>query len=53
MAINLNQEIIDRINYAYLNIDGSIDFPNSYDGDILKLAYQAATESLSIKEGKL
>lgn len=33
----LQQEIKDRINYFYLQIDGSYDFPNSKEGDLLKM----------------
>jgi hypothetical protein len=33
----LQKEINDRINYFYLQIDGNYDFPNSKEGDLLKM----------------
>lgn len=47
--MNYLQEAKDRIEYAYLQIDGTIDFPNSYDGDILKLIYSELKELESRK----
>jgi len=35
-------EARDRIHYQYLNIDGTVDYPNSFDGDILRLVVKAA-----------
>lgn len=40
------QEIINRVHYMYMTIDGKIEFPNSYDGDVLKIAYKLAKEVL-------
>lgn len=37
-----NQEVIDRVHYMYAKIDGTIEFPNSYEGDLLKIAYNNA-----------
>ncbi len=37
------QEVIDRINYFYLQTDGSLKFPNSADGDILRMVYKLLT----------
>lgn len=48
MTIDLNKEVINRICYMYQNIDGSIDFPNSYDGDVLKIAHKASKQSLKL-----
>ena len=48
MTIDLNKEVINRICYMYQNIDGSIDFPNSYDGDVLKIAHKASKKSLEL-----
>lgn len=31
------KEIKDRINYFYLQIDGEYDFPNSKEGDLIKM----------------
>ena len=31
-----HQEIIDRVHYMYLQTDGTIEFPNSFEGDLLK-----------------
>ncbi|CAB4151203.1 hypothetical protein UFOVP585_4 [uncultured Caudovirales phage] len=46
------QEVIDRIEYKYKQMDGTIDFPNSYEGDVLRIAYKTAkaTPSLIHKE---
>lgn len=44
------QEIIDRIRYRYTHIDGEIVFPNTFDGDVLKIAYRLAYEVL--EDGK-
>ena len=48
MDFDLNREVINRICYMYQNIDGSIDFPNSYDGDVLKIAHKASKKSLEL-----
>lgn len=37
-------EIVDRIHYMYLQTDGSIDWPNSFEGDLLKTSYKLAKE---------
>ena len=36
------REIRDRVVHFYGRNDGSIDFPNSCEGDLIKLAYRAA-----------
>lgn len=36
----LKQEIIDRMNHFYLQTDGSMKFPNSCEGDLLKLVHK-------------
>jgi hypothetical protein len=36
----LLKEIEDRLNYFYLQTDGTMNFPNSAEGDILKLVFQ-------------
>lgn len=41
-----HQEIINRIEHMYRDIEGNINFPNSYDGDVLKIAYKSARASL-------
>ena len=40
------KNIIERVQYMYLKTDGTIEFPNSYDGDLLKLSYKLAIEIL-------
>lgn len=41
-----HQEIIDRVHYMYLQTDGTIEFPNSFEGDLLKIAYGIAVQSI-------
>lgn len=41
-----HQEIIDRVHYMYLQTDGTIEFPNSFEGDLLKIAYENAVQSI-------
>lgn len=41
-----HQEIIDRINYQYTDINGNVNFPNSFEGDVLKIAYKTAVAAL-------
>lgn len=41
-----HQEIIDRVHYMYLQNDGTIEFPNSFEGDLLKIAYGTAVQSM-------
>lgn len=41
-----HQEVIDRIEYMYKDIDNNINFPDSFDGDVLKIAYESAKASL-------
>ena len=36
-------EVVDRLNYFYRRIDGTLVFPNSPDGDILRMVYRAMT----------
>lgn len=38
--MNLEKEIKDRLNYFYKRVDGTMTFPNSAEGDILKLVYK-------------
>lgn len=40
------QEIIDRVHHMYLQTDGTIEFPNSFEGDLLKIAYGTAVQSI-------
>lgn len=44
-----HQEIIDRINYQYTDINGNVNFPNSFEGDVLKIAYKTAVAALKPK----
>ncbi|MDH5055812.1 hypothetical protein [Enterococcus faecalis] len=46
-----HQEIIDRVHHMYLQTDGIIEFPNSFEGDLLKIAYGTAVQS--IKQSQL
>lgn len=46
-----HQEIIDRVHHMYLQTDGTIEFPNSFEGDLLKIAYGTAVQS--IKQSQL
>lgn len=41
-----HQEVINRIEYMYKDVDGNINFPNTFDGDVLKIAYKSAKASL-------
>lgn len=41
-----HQEIIDRVHHMYLQTDGTIEFPNSFEGDLLKIAYGTAVQSI-------
>lgn len=38
-AEELLKEIYDRLNYFYRRTDGTMNFPNSAEGDILKIVY--------------
>lgn len=38
------QEFLDRCQHFYAQIDGSFEWPNSREGDLLKIAYQALRE---------
>ncbi|WP_430394871.1 hypothetical protein [Enterococcus faecalis] len=46
MSELIHQEIIDRVHYMYLQTDGTIEFPNSFEGDLLKIAYGTAVQSI-------
>lgn len=35
------KEIQDRLTYFYLQTDGSYDFPNSREGDLLKMVHRS------------
>jgi len=39
-ASELKKELLDRLKYFYLQLDGSMNFPNSAEGDILKMTYK-------------
>lgn len=41
-----HQEIIDWVHHMYLQTDGTIEFPNSFEGDLLKIAYGTAVQSI-------
>ncbi|HAP5383585.1 TPA: hypothetical protein IUZ93_001820 [Enterococcus faecalis] len=41
-----HQEIIDRVHHMYLQTDGTIEFPNSFEEDLLKIAYGTAVQSI-------
>lgn len=43
-TFNGKSEFINRVNYAYLQTDGTIKYPNSYDGDALKIGYREIEE---------
>jgi hypothetical protein len=36
----LRREILDRMNHFYRQVDGSMKFPNSCEGDLLKMAHK-------------
>ena len=38
-AKDLSSELINRMNFFYKQVDGSILFPNSAEGDLLKMVY--------------
>lgn len=40
--MNYHQEVIDRVHYNYLTTRDSLDFPNSFEGDLIKIAYTSA-----------
>lgn len=40
--MDYHQEVIDRVHYNYLTTRDSLDFPNSFEGDLLKIAYTSA-----------
>lgn len=42
----LRQEIIDRMNHFYRQIDGSMKWPNSVEGDLFKLTYEYLTRGI-------
>ena len=42
------QEVINRIEYQYKQLDGTIDYPNSYQGDVLKIAYKTCKAILAL-----
>lgn len=33
------KELLDRINYQYRQIDGTLKFPNSEEGDFIKMVH--------------
>lgn len=36
------REIKARIEYQFLKTDGALEFPNNFEGDLLRIAYTAA-----------
>lgn len=44
-------EVIDRVCYIYMEANGELNFPNSFEGDLLKTAYELAVEA--VKKTKL
>lgn len=45
MNEQLIKEIVDRIHYFYLRTDGTFNWPNSAEGDLLRLVYKAICEN--------
>lgn len=43
-------EIIDRVCYMYMEANGEINFPNSFEGDLLKIAYENAVQAVKKPE---
>ncbi len=41
------EEIINRIEYQYLKTNGIVEFPNSYEGDLLKIVYKSINATLT------
>ena len=39
----LKREILARIKYQYFKIDMTYNFPNSYEGDVLKMVHKLLT----------
>jgi hypothetical protein len=39
----LIQEVLDRMHHFYLQIDGSMKWPNSAEGDLLRMVYKAVS----------
>ena len=39
VSFKSGSEALDRMHYMYLRTDGSMQFPNSFEGDVLKIAY--------------
>lgn len=46
-VIERKQEVLDRMNHYYLQMDGSMDFPNSREGDLLKMVYDELLKSIN------
>ena len=46
------QEIWDRMNYMYRQIDGLMRFPNNYEGDLLKMVYKYMLEIKMEEDGR-
>lgn len=38
------QEIQDRIKYRYQGVDGNYNFPDSYEGDVLKMVHELSAK---------
>ncbi len=36
----LKKEILNRMKHFYMKTDGSYEFPNSVEGDLLKMVYK-------------
>ncbi len=45
MNAPLKQEILDRMNHFYRQTDGSFIFPNSAEGDLLKMAFRLISDA--------
>lgn len=41
---DLRQEILDRMTHFYKQTDGTYKWPNSAEGDLLKMTYKYLTE---------
>lgn len=45
--MNLKQEILDRMKHFYGQTDGSFKWPNSAEGDLLRMVHQHLTQKQS------
>lgn len=44
------QESLNRINYQYRQIDGALKFPNSEEGDFIKMVHYYLEKEKAIKK---